>query len=168
MNEQRRENNNAIDLQNRSIERKKSWQAKTDKRAKRSQIAMIKNKALTTNLADRQEQPAEKRADNRESVDAGHIPLRMCIACRKRRPKSELLRMVSIKGEIFFDERQKLPGRGAYICPSLACLHRCRRSSGLPHALRFTAQDGTVSVNWQELTKWLENHLAGCQDADKR
>ncbi|WP_117237102.1 YlxR family protein [Thermus sediminis] len=46
-----------------------------------------------------------------------HIPLRMCVACRRRRPKGELLRVL-LKGEGFLlDPTGKLPGRGAYVCP---------------------------------------------------
>lgn len=54
-------------------------------------------------------------------------PIRQCIACRKRKPKKELLRVVRIHGqEIEFDPVQKKQGRGLYICPTSVCVERTR------------------------------------------
>ncbi|MGC8904978.1 YlxR family protein [Thermus sp.] len=46
-----------------------------------------------------------------------HVPLRMCVACRKRRPKGELLRILLTETGFHLDPSGKLPGRGAYVCP---------------------------------------------------
>jgi uncharacterized protein len=46
-----------------------------------------------------------------------HIPLRMCVACRQRRPKGELLRLLLTPEGFQLDPTGKLPGRGAYVCP---------------------------------------------------
>ena len=44
------------------------------------------------------------------------IPMRQCLGCREMKPKRELLRVVrSPEGEVAFDARGKLPGRGAYV-----------------------------------------------------
>ena len=52
----------------------------------------------------------------------GKIPLRMCIACREMKPKTELLRVArNANGEIDADYSGKAPGRGAYICNALEC-----------------------------------------------
>jgi predicted RNA-binding protein YlxR (DUF448 family)/ribosomal protein L7Ae-like RNA K-turn-binding protein len=54
-------------------------------------------------------------------------PIRQCIACRQRKPKKELLRIVRINGrEIEFDPPQKKQGRGLYICPTSACIEKTR------------------------------------------
>ena len=51
------------------------------------------------------------------------IPMRTCIACRQEMPKREMLRVVrSPAGEISLDFSGRLPGRGAYICSSEACV----------------------------------------------
>ncbi len=56
------------------------------------------------------------------------IPLRTCIACREEKPKREMLRIVkNAAGEIRPDFSGKLPGRGAYICNSEACVKRLSR-----------------------------------------
>lgn len=47
------------------------------------------------------------------------MPVRMCMACRKRRNKNELIRAVAAedKSRIIFDKTQKAQRRGFYICP---------------------------------------------------
>ncbi len=47
----------------------------------------------------------------------GHVPVRMCVVCRRRRPKHELLRIVVTPEGFVLDESGKKPGRGAYVCP---------------------------------------------------
>jgi predicted RNA-binding protein YlxR (DUF448 family) len=49
-------------------------------------------------------------------------PLRTCVACRKVRPKRELVRIVRAPdGKIAIDTSGKMPGRGASVCPSADC-----------------------------------------------
>ena len=67
------------------------------------------------------------------------IPLRQCLGCREMKPKKELIRVVrSPEGEVSLDFKGKLPGRGAYVCPSPECLARVRKSRALERA--FSAQ----------------------------
>ncbi len=54
--------------------------------------------------------------------------MRTCIACREEKPKREMLRVVkNAAGEIGLDFSGKLPGRGAYICDSPACIAKLRK-----------------------------------------
>ena len=56
------------------------------------------------------------------------IPMRTCIACREEKPKREMLRIVrNAEGAIALDFSGKLPGRGAYICNSEACIKKLRK-----------------------------------------
>ena len=56
------------------------------------------------------------------------IPMRTCIACREEMPKREMLRIVkNADGEIRLDFSGKLPGRGAYICDSAACIAKLKK-----------------------------------------
>ena len=49
--------------------------------------------------------------------------IRTCIVTREEHHKSELLRFVVNKdGIVYFDQNQKLPGRGLYVTPSLDAL----------------------------------------------
>jgi len=63
------------------------------------------------------------------------IPMRMCVSCREKRPKQELLRVVHCPdGTITVDLTGKKPGRGAYICRDVECLKRSRRQRQLERA----------------------------------
>ena len=42
-------------------------------------------------------------------------PIRTCVACGVKANKAELLRLVLRDGVVARDERQRLPGRGAYV-----------------------------------------------------
>jgi len=55
---------------------------------------------------------------------AGHIPIRRCVVCGRRAPKSALVRIVVEQGRVVVDEAQRLEGRGAYICPRPECIRR--------------------------------------------
>ena len=60
------------------------------------------------------------------------IPMRQCVGCREMKPKKELVRVVkSPQGEISVDFRGKAPGRGAYVCPDIACLKKAIKSKAL-------------------------------------
>ena len=65
-------------------------------------------------------------------------PERTCLACRKRRPKPELLRIVRApEGGVTVDPAGKGDGRGAYICrDDLGCRKTGSRRGALSRALR--------------------------------
>ncbi len=50
-----------------------------------------------------------------------HVPIRMCIICRTRMEKYKLNRYVLIDRKFILDEKQRLPGRGFYVCNNLKC-----------------------------------------------
>ena len=63
------------------------------------------------------------------------IPMRMCVGCSEMKPKREMIRAVHQKdGTILLDATGKLAGRGAYICPQLACLQKARKARRLEKA----------------------------------
>ena len=63
------------------------------------------------------------------------IPLRMCVACREMKEKSELVRIVKTpSGEIMIDGGTKIGGRGAYICKSKQCLKNAEKTNALSRA----------------------------------
>ena len=56
------------------------------------------------------------------------LPVRTCLPLREEKPKKEMLRIVrSAQGEIRLDFSGKLPGRGAYVCGSEACIKKLRK-----------------------------------------
>lgn len=64
------------------------------------------------------------------------IPQRQCMGCRERKAKKELIRVVrGVDGTVSLDFSGKAPGRGAYLCPSAACLKKAIRSKALDRSL---------------------------------
>lgn len=64
------------------------------------------------------------------------IPLRRCSGCNESKPKRELVRVVRAPdGTVSLDRTGKKPGRGAYVCPSAACLAKARKAKRFERAL---------------------------------
>ena len=67
------------------------------------------------------------------------IPLRQCVGCRDMKAKREMLRVIKTpEEEVVLDVNGKKNGRGAYVCFSLDCLRKARRSKGLERSLKIT------------------------------
>ncbi len=69
-------------------------------------------------------------------VKAKSEPVRMCVGCRDRKRKEELLRFVERDGVLFFDPFYRAEGRGMNLCPSRRCFERALKKSVLDRALR--------------------------------
>lgn len=64
------------------------------------------------------------------------IPQRMCIGCRERMEKRNLIRIVRTPDEeILVDPTGKKAGRGAYLCGKVECLEKAIKTKGLEKAL---------------------------------
>ena len=62
-------------------------------------------------------------------------PLRMCMVCRQRAEKEDLIRIVKNKiGEINIDIEAKLQGRGGYICKKAGCIKNAQKRRALERA----------------------------------
>ena len=82
-------------------------------------------------------------------------PVRTCIGCRLRAPRSSLLRVVARESELVADETATLPGRGAWLHPTAACFQDALRRRAFGRAFRVTS-----SVD----AKQLENRLTWLMD----
>ena len=72
-------------------------------------------------------------------IHVKHVPQRTCLACRKVKPKRELVRLVRVAdGSIEIDPGGKLAGRGAYLCALPECWETGLRGDRLEHALKTT------------------------------
>jgi predicted RNA-binding protein YlxR (DUF448 family) len=75
-----------------------------------------------------------KRRDTRR-----HTPQRTCVACRKVRPKWELVRLVRIApDDVEIDPRGRKAGRGAYLCRERGCWEDGLGSGNVEYTLRIT------------------------------
>jgi len=80
------------------------------------------------------------------------IPMRMCVGCREMRPKKELVRVVrNAEGLVSLDPIGKAPGRGAYLCPDLACLEHARKTKALERAFGQKVEDSVFAALSQAL-----------------
>ncbi len=69
-----------------------------------------------------------------------HVPARTCVACRTRRDKAALVRIVRRPdGRVVLDHDGRLEGRGAYLCADGGCWALALRRSALQRALRSRA-----------------------------
>ena len=80
------------------------------------------------------------------------IPQRQCMGCRERKEKRELIRVVRAPdGGVSLDYRGKAPGRGAYICPDMACLKKAIRSKALERSLEVAIPEEIYARLEQEM-----------------
>jgi predicted RNA-binding protein YlxR (DUF448 family) len=61
-------------------------------------------------------------------------PRRTCVGCRRTRAKHALLRLAATPDGVRADPQRRLPGRGAYVCPSTTCIEAAAHRGG--HAVR--------------------------------
>lgn len=70
------------------------------------------------------------------------IPVRRCSGCGEGKPKRELVRVVrGADGTVSLDLTGKKPGRGAYVCPSAACLAKARKARRIERSLEVNIPD---------------------------
>ena len=64
------------------------------------------------------------------------VPMRRCLGCAEHFPKSDLIRVLRTpSGDVVLDLSGKMSGRGAYICKSLACFKKARKSGRISTSL---------------------------------
>ena len=91
-----------------------------------------------------------------------HVPIRMCLICGERRPKSQLLRIVRTPdGSAEIDEGERINGRGCYICPDSEKFDAEKISGKIKRALKL-ADDIPA-----ELVASLETRLKSAQATDR-
>ncbi|WP_232496619.1 YlxR family protein [Agromyces humatus] len=73
-------------------------------------------------------------------------PVRTCIGCRSRSPRSSLLRVVTQNSHVIADDSAVLPGRGAWLHPSLECYRLAVRRRAFTRALRVRGELDTSNV----------------------
>jgi hypothetical protein len=87
----------------------------------------------------------------------GHIPERTCLACGRKTGKASLLRLARDRtGNIAIDPRQRLPGRGAYVCRTPACGELLKKKKGLHHGFR----QAVPAEIYQRVIEFLREHAS--------
>jgi predicted RNA-binding protein YlxR (DUF448 family) len=70
-----------------------------------------------------------------QTLELRHIPQRSCIACRDKKDKRDLIRLVYNSSVVEIDSSGKKTGRGAYLCSKFECWDLGLKQSRLDHAL---------------------------------
>ena len=77
------------------------------------------------------------------------LPVRRCVGCGEHKEKTALLR----EGEIVPDRTGKKNGRGAYLCPSSACLKKAVKSGRLASGLNTEIPQSVMLALEKEIEK---------------
>lgn len=81
-------------------------------------------------------------------------PERKCLGCGTRKQKNELIRVVRLKsGEVTLDKTGKISGRGAYICPDIACYNKARKAKRFETSLEIAIPAEIYDSLAQKLTE---------------
>lgn len=82
------------------------------------------------------------------------IPMRKCTGCGEMKWKKELIRILktSDSNEILLDTTGRKNGRGAYLCNSLECFQKARKTRGLERSLQMKIPDEIYEALEKELT----------------
>lgn len=59
---------------------------------------------------------------------------RMCMSCRRKTQKEELLRLVKVGTGFIFDETKKAQGRGGWVCKNKECLQKLNKKCKISYA----------------------------------
>ena len=82
------------------------------------------------------------------------IPLRICVGCRAKRPKQDLIRLVRTpQGDLRLDPGGKISGRGAYICRQKTCFEKALKGKRLEKNLEHPLSEEVIA----EITALLES-----------
>ena len=70
------------------------------------------------------------------------IPMRKCVGCQEMKEKKSLIRVVkTAEGDIILDDTGKKNGRGAYICKSLECLKKAKKTKALERSFGVSVSE---------------------------
>ena len=82
------------------------------------------------------------------------IPERRCVGCGETKEKKSLIRVLRTpEGEVVLDVTGKKSGRGAYICYSLSCFKKARKSKRLDANLNIEIPEEIYEKLETELTE---------------
>ena len=85
------------------------------------------------------------------------VPLRMCTGCGEHKPKKEMVRVVHCKdGETWVDLTGKKAGRGAYVCKSVECLRKARKTKRFERAFECQIPDEVYDRLEEEIQQGVE------------
>lgn len=112
--------------------------------------------------------PSNPPSDDRQASR----PVRTCVACRQEAPQEDLVRLVLDPDGVTprVDYLGRLPGRGAYVCPTMSCMEQAVKRGGLRRAFRAPVEasaDRIMGEAWEASRRQLRSLLALARRAKK-
>lgn len=85
-------------------------------------------------------------------------PQRMCVSCRTKKDKKDLVRVVlQPDGTIFYDPTGKASGRGSYLCRSEECIMAELKAHRLAKGLRHMVSPEELSEVAKSILEEIKN-----------
>ncbi|MBO7364653.1 MAG: YlxR family protein [Lachnospiraceae bacterium] len=78
------------------------------------------------------------------------VPLRQCLACREKKDKRTLLRIVRAEDGIHVDPTGRKNGRGAYVCRNITCMETAVKKHLLDKSFGMQVPPETYGVLKEE------------------
>ncbi|MGV3721170.1 MAG: RNase P modulator RnpM [Actinomycetota bacterium] len=92
----------------------------------------------------------------------GRSPQRSCVGCRAVRGKKELVRIVhTADGQFTLDPTGKGAGRGAYLCPDVACLGNAVKRKSFDRAFRQAVPRDALAALEAGIREYLRAQAGG-------
>lgn len=70
--------------------------------------------------------------------------IRTCIACRAKKEKGELLRIVANNGVAVLDENKKANTRGIYICNNISCINKLLKAKDIKKCIKIDVSQDSI------------------------
>ncbi|MBO4687753.1 MAG: YlxR family protein [Clostridiales bacterium] len=98
---------------------------------------------------------------------AKKIPMRMCVSCRERFAKKDLIRVVATPdGQTVIDPTGRMAGRGAYVCHDPECMKKALDRKQFDKGLKTKVDLETIRPELEKLSETQENSGAGAETGD--
>lgn len=86
---------------------------------------------------------------------------RMCLICRKRLPKEELIKITYNGKKLIIDEDKSIEQRGLYICKNKECIEKLKKRKNTEMMFRNALNKRALEIDIDELVNLLESHKRG-------
>ncbi len=70
-----------------------------------------------------------------------HKPVRMCVSCRERHEKDDLIRLSISNNEIIVDNEKAYNSRAIYVCKNEKCISNLKKNKAISRAFKTNTND---------------------------
>jgi len=85
---------------------------------------------------------------------------RTCVSCRKKGIKGELIKLTNSPQGIIIDYSERLPGRGAYVCPEMPCIGKVLKDGVLSKVFKESIKPPKLEDFVAELEQKINRKIA--------